>query len=111
MVRPPSARVGPITPEERKAILAKSPVKGKYDTAVDPESAYEVLQKRLHETGSTSAPAPGQEAGQAAPGGGLFGQVGSILGSIFGTSNTSHQRFSAGQLIARNIARSLTNTI
>ena len=33
MVRPPSARIGPITPEERKAIMSKSPVKGKYDTA------------------------------------------------------------------------------
>src|SRR5246500_570627 len=47
MIRPPSARVGPITPEERKAIMARSPVKGKYDQAIDSESAYEVLQKRI----------------------------------------------------------------
>ena len=33
MIRPPSARIGPITPEERKAIMDASPVKGKYDTA------------------------------------------------------------------------------
>src|SRR5262249_42714003 len=33
MIRPPSARIGPITPEERAAIQNKSPVKGKYDTA------------------------------------------------------------------------------
>ncbi len=37
MVRPPSARIGPITPEERKSIIDNSPVKGKYDTAVDSE--------------------------------------------------------------------------
>ena len=37
MIRPPSARLGPITPEERKAIIAKSPIKGKYDQAVDSE--------------------------------------------------------------------------
>ena len=37
MIRPPSARIGPITPEERKAIMSKSPVKGKYDTAIDAE--------------------------------------------------------------------------
>lgn len=37
MIRPPSARIGPITPEERKAIIDNSPVKGKYDTAVDAE--------------------------------------------------------------------------
>ena len=47
MVRPPSARIGPITPEERKSIIDNSPVKGKYDTAVDSESAYEMLQKRV----------------------------------------------------------------
>jgi DNA helicase HerA-like ATPase len=111
MIRPPSARVGPITPEERKAVMAKSPVKGKYDTAVDPESAYEVLQKRLKETGSTSAPTAQPAPDQQPGGGGILGQIGGYLGAIFGTSNTSHQRFSPGQLIARNIARSVTNTI
>src|SRR5215467_1166241 len=40
MVRPPSARIGAITPDERKAVIAKSPFKGKYDTAVDPISAF-----------------------------------------------------------------------
>src|SRR5262249_37133151 len=35
MIRPPSARIGPVTPDERKAIVAKSPVKGKYDQAID----------------------------------------------------------------------------
>ena len=47
MIRPPSARIGPITSDERKAIMDASPVKGKYDTAIDSESAYEVLQKRV----------------------------------------------------------------
>src|ERR1700732_4345891 len=46
MIRPPSARVGPISADERKALMAKSPVKGKYDQAIDRESAYEILQKR-----------------------------------------------------------------
>src|SRR5947199_2064916 len=56
MVRPPSARVGPVTPDERKGVVMKSPVRGKYDQLIDSESAYEVLQKRMHETGSTSLP-------------------------------------------------------
>ena len=56
MIRPPSARIGPITPEERKAIMDNSPVKGKYDTTIDSESAYEVLQKRV---AGTAAPADG----------------------------------------------------
>src|SRR5436309_5412087 len=34
MIRPPTGRIGPITPEERKAIMDRSPVKGKYDTTI-----------------------------------------------------------------------------
>src|SRR5580698_4196608 len=76
MVRPPTGRIGPITPEERKAIMNDSPVKGKYDTTIDAESAYEMLQKRV---AGTAAPADGS-AGGAAGGGGILGQIGSIVG-------------------------------
>jgi DNA helicase HerA-like ATPase len=100
LVRPPSARIGPITPDERKAIMDASPVKGKYDTAIDAESAYEILQRRLL---GTAADAPGG-------GGGILGQIGAIAASIFGT-NVSRGRLSTGQLIARNITRSVTNKV
>ena len=63
MVRPPSARLGPITPEERKALMAKSPVKGKYDQAIDSESAYEVLQKRMQSGAADAAAAPAAPPG------------------------------------------------
>src|SRR5687768_685063 len=43
MMRPPSSRLGPITPDERKAIIAASPVSGVYDKLVDRESASEIL--------------------------------------------------------------------
>ncbi len=102
MIRPPSARIGPITPEERKAIMDNSPVKGKYDTAIDAESAYEILQKRV---AGTAAPAQG-----SAGGGGILGQIGSIVGTIFGT-NVSRGRLSTGQLMARNVTRSVTNQV
>ncbi len=46
MMRPPSSRLGPITPDERKTITAASPVIGLYDTLVDRESASEILTKR-----------------------------------------------------------------
>ena len=49
LIRPPSARIGPITPEERKALVEKSPVYGKYEETVDRNSAYELLQKRTQE--------------------------------------------------------------
>lgn len=46
MIRPPSGRMGPLSPAERQAILAASPVRGLYDEAVDRESAYEILAAR-----------------------------------------------------------------
>jgi DNA helicase HerA-like ATPase len=99
MIRPPTARIGPITPEERKTVMDNSPVKGKYDTTIDSDSAYEELQKRV---GGTAAPANG--------GGGILGQIGSIVGTIFGT-NVSRGRLSAGQIIARSVTRSVTNKV
>ncbi|PSO18078.1 helicase HerA-like domain-containing protein [Bradyrhizobium sp. MOS003] len=104
MIRPPSARIGPITPDERKAIMGASPVKGKYDTAVDEESAYEMIQKRI---AGTAATADVQAGGN---GGGLLGQIGSIVGTIFGT-NVKRGRLSTGQVIARDVTRSVTNQV
>src|ERR1700757_4800305 len=78
MIRPPTGRIGPITPEERKAIMARSPVKGKYDTAIDAESAYEIIQKRLAGNGAP--------AGNTQGGGGILGQIGATVGTIFGTN-------------------------
>jgi len=46
LVRPPSSRMAPISPQERKKIMQGSPVLGQYDERVDRESAYEVLKKR-----------------------------------------------------------------
>ncbi|HWA19968.1 MAG TPA: helicase HerA-like domain-containing protein [Devosia sp.] len=45
-IRPPSGKVGPISPEERRSAIANSPVAGLYDTVVDRESAFEVLAKK-----------------------------------------------------------------
>ncbi|WP_409189484.1 helicase HerA-like domain-containing protein [Bradyrhizobium sp. RDM4] len=104
MIRPPSARIGPITPEERKAIMDASPVKGKYDTAIDSESAYEIIQKRI---AGTAAPADGTAGGS---GGGILGQIGSIVGTIFGT-NTGRNRLTTGQRIARDVTRTVTGKV
>src|SRR4030081_2127503 len=70
MVRPPTGRIGPITPEGGKAILTNGPVKGKSDTAIDAESAYEMLQKRV---AGTAAHPDGSDAGGG--GGGILGQI------------------------------------
>jgi len=117
MIRPPSARLGPITPEERKALIASSPVKGKYDQAIDSESAYEVLQRRM-QSGAADGPltrphAPGtpEEAPPPTGVGSVLAAIGAMLGGIFGTSRPRGRRLAPGQLVAREVTRSVTNKV
>jgi hypothetical protein len=112
MIRPPSARIGPITPEERAKIQANSPVKGKYDTAIDEESAYEQLQKRTTDTAHPGGPiVPGGAQGEAPAGGGILGTIGGVLGGIFGTNTPRGTRLTPTQAIARDVTRSVTNRV
>jgi DNA helicase HerA-like ATPase len=46
LIRPPSSRMGPITPGERKDVMRYSDLADTYDQTVDRESAYEVLAER-----------------------------------------------------------------
>ena len=57
-VLPPGSQIGPITPEQRKALIAGSLVAGVYEKAVDRESAYEKIKGR-------TAPAAAAGAGKA----------------------------------------------
>ncbi len=57
LIRPPASRLGPLTPQERKVIVDTSPIAGKYEPAVDRESAYEVLTARAAKAASEAAEA------------------------------------------------------
>lgn len=46
LMRPPSSRMAPIDPDERRQIIANSPVAGLYDEVIDRDSAYEQLQRK-----------------------------------------------------------------
>lgn len=46
-VMPPYSSFTPISPEERQVIISQSIVTGVYDQAVDRDSAYEMLQKKV----------------------------------------------------------------
>jgi len=116
MIRPPAARVGPVTPEERKAVIAKSPMRGKYDQTVDPESAYEILQRRVNErTADADDPAPngppGRPAPQPAPGGG--GILGDVLGSVLGgqTGGRRRGRMTTTEVVVKQVARSVASQV
>jgi DNA helicase HerA-like ATPase len=61
-VRPPESRLGAITDVERATVIDASPLKGRYEAAVDRHSAYEELRGGARE--ATPPPAP---AGVAPP--------------------------------------------
>lgn len=45
-IKPPESRIGPLSDKERKDHLSRSPYRGRYDKAVDRESAYEMLKAK-----------------------------------------------------------------
>src|SRR5262249_9673975 len=63
VICPPRCRMGAITPEERVAVRARSPVGGKYDTRLNRESADEILGRRP----GPAAAAPTARTAQPAP--------------------------------------------
>jgi len=115
MIRPPSARLGPVTPAERQAVIAKSPLRGKYDRTIDPESAHEMLQRRLQEAAAQPAeplPGPGGEERRAPPptpssGGGLGG----VLGDILGGGGRARGRMSTTEVVVKQVARSVASQV
>jgi uncharacterized protein len=105
-VKPPSAQVGPISDAERRRALQNSGLSGKYDTTIDRESAYEILQKKA------------QGAQQQEGGGGMLD---SIMGSIFGTGRSApqagprggqvRQPQSMGEKVINSAARSVASSV
>ncbi|MFN4158403.1 MAG: helicase HerA-like domain-containing protein [Gemmobacter sp.] len=57
LVRPPMSQLGPIDPAIRAQLIAQSPVRGKYDTAIDRDSAFERLRARAEASAREAAEA------------------------------------------------------
>ena len=104
-VLPPGSQIGPITPEQRSALLQNSLVAGVYEKTVDRESAHEMLQARVQ---------AGADAAQTLPGGGAAGQndSGGIMGGLkdvlFGTTGP---RGGVHDGLAQSMAKSAVRTM
>jgi uncharacterized protein len=55
LIRPPRSRLGPISEAERKETVAASPLAGRYEKAVDRESAQEILAGRAEKAAEEAA--------------------------------------------------------
>ena len=93
LIRPPSARIGPVTPAERKARVEASPLYGKYEETADRESAYEMLQERA---GKAAAETDAQQ-----------NSWGNILMGGAGTG----RRQGYGETFTKSIMRSVASSI
>ncbi|HEY0571865.1 MAG TPA: helicase HerA-like domain-containing protein [Enterovirga sp.] len=114
LIAAPGARVGPLKPDERKTVIAVSPIRGKYDQAVDRESAYEMLAKRK---GLPQEPAQG--AAQSGGLGGILGRITDALGSATqpsappqqGGGRSGRQPMSMTELVIRSAAQNIARSI
>ena len=61
LVAPPRSRLGPVDARERAIIQSISPAAGKYDTAIDRESAEEILAARGEAAAAAAQAAQAQE--------------------------------------------------
>jgi uncharacterized protein len=55
LIKPPSSRVGPITPQERQVLISTDQVSDKYDRLVDRQSAEEMLNAKANEAAAAAA--------------------------------------------------------
>jgi DNA helicase HerA-like ATPase len=113
-VLPPGSRIGPITDEERKALIAGSLVAGVYEKKVDRESAYEKLTQRVGDVqaGGGAVPtaataAPGTPAASA--GGGLLDGLKGVLFGTTGPRGGKHEGLA--EAAARSAVRSIGSSV
>jgi Predicted ATPase len=108
MVIAPGSRMGPINQDERNGLINNSPLYGKYDTEVDRQSAFEMLQKGV-QAAPQQANAPAAKGNNVEVDDGILGGLKDIL---FGTTGPrGGKRDGVVQSVAKSAARQVTNQI
>jgi DNA helicase HerA-like ATPase len=102
LIAPPQSRIGPLTAAERVALIAGSPLQGRYDKPIDRESAYEILTARKVEAPAEAAPAPAGES--------LADKATEFLGTAAGQAIKSAVRQAANQF-GRQLVRGLMGSL
>lgn len=101
-VAPPQSRVGPLTEEERRRLIADSPLRSRYDKAIDRESAYELLLQRANQAAVATPPEKPASAKQNG--------LAEAFGDLAGRAVKSAMRQAASQL-GRQLVRGLMGSL
>ncbi len=99
LIAPPRSRLGPVTPKERAIVQSISPADGKYDTALDRESAAEVLEQKAKDAAAVAVQVEeqGEEAVRAQP------RQSPSMWERAGKAALGAAAASAGTMVARNL--------
>ncbi len=117
-VLPPSSQIGPITPDDRKQLIANSVVAGVYEKAVDRESAFEMLKQRAEGAPTASGGMRGRPEGVGTgttappPAGGGGSVMGGISDILFGsTGPRGGRREGVLDAVAKSAARTVGSSL
>ncbi len=102
-VVPPVGHLGPITPEQRTALIANSLVAGQYEKVVDRESAYELLKAK--------ADAMAAEAAQVAEAESAAKQAAAEEKAERAAAGGSRRTDSLTESLGKSVARSVGSTL
>ncbi|WP_329742995.1 helicase HerA-like domain-containing protein [Dyella sp. A6] len=111
LVTTPGCRIGAISADERATIRSRSPVGAKYDTAVNRESAAEMLTKRAEEKAADA-----NAVATSAPASGTTGDAGSAWGgavhdALFGTKRRQGMIETMGKQMVRTMGSQIGRQI
>jgi DNA helicase HerA-like ATPase len=110
-VLPPGSQLGPITSEQRQALLQSSLVAGVYEKTIDRESAYEMIKGRAPAMDDKAVQQTQAQikAAQSEEGGGLMAGVSDML---FGSSGPrGGKRDGVAQLVVKSAVRTVGSAI
>ncbi len=112
-VLPPASQLGPITPQQRQALVAQSLVAGVYEKAVDRESAYEKLKGRAEDVAAqTAGTVGGGKPASAESENGNGGLLGGLNDVLFGsTGPRGGRRDGLAQTMAKSAVRTMGTTL
>jgi hypothetical protein len=114
-IYPPHGQIGPITPEQRKQLMASSVVAGVYDNVVDRESAYERLKGRAEQAPAASSPQAQSQPWYASLPSldslGLGGSAGSRRGDSLATAMAKSAARTIGSSVGREIVRGVLGSL